>query len=258
MDYQTLLFTQDQKGIAIITLNRPQSLNSFEKMLCLELEQCLAEVSDRKNIKVAIITGTGKAFSAGGDIKWLMESDTVEKKEAILQSAQRLITKLYYMEKPVIAAVNGAAAGAGISLVLASDIAIAAENARFAPNFIKMTLVPDSASSYLLPKTLGIRKALQLFWSGEALSAKEAHELGIFDLVVPAEKLMEEAYALAEKLALGPYLAIKRIKSLIKASVNNDLFSQVALENYYQMLSWSDSEFQNAVAGFFNRGKAFR
>lgn len=250
MSYETVLFSVDEFGVATLTLNRPAFFNSFNEQICLETASCLNEIEQRDDIKALILTGAGKALSAGGDINWLVEADTNLKKNYIVDSAVSMIKQLHEMKIPIICAVNGVAAGAGVSLVLVSDIVIASSKARFAPNFVKMGLVPDTAASYFLVRKLGVSKALELFWKGKILNAEEAQALGIFHQVAPDEQLMVEAHAAAKNLACGPYQTLLMIKDLVKSAVDNDLAAQCAMENYYQLLAWSQPEFIAGINAF--------
>lgn len=250
MSHETVLFAVDEFGVATLTLNRPAFYNSFNHQLCLETTLCLKEIQQRNDIKALILTGTGKALSAGGDINWLVEADTNLKKNYIVDSAVSMIKQLHEMKIPIICAVNGVAAGAGISLVLVSDIVIASNKARFAPNFVNRALVPDTAASYFLVRKVGVSKALDLFWTGRILNAEEAQALGIFHRVVPDEQLMAEAHTVAKSLTCGPYQTLLMIKDLVKSAVNNDFDAQCSMENYYQLLAWSQPEFIAGINAF--------
>ncbi|NLB53159.1 MAG: enoyl-CoA hydratase/isomerase family protein [Syntrophomonadaceae bacterium] len=250
MNYDNIIFNAADDGIATITFNRPQQYNSFSEKTCSEFINCLSDIDRNQDIKVMIITGSGNAFSAGGDVNWLLTADTTWKKNMILEAAVKIIETLNNIKKPVICAVNGVAAGAGVAVLMASDIVIASTEAKFAPNFIKLGLVPDTGSSYYLVRSVGARKALELFWTGKELSADEAMALGIFNYVVPGDQLMTEANKFARRLIKHNYQSNLMIKELVRTSITNDLSSQCRLENYCQILAWSSQEFIDAMSAF--------
>jgi len=253
MAYEFILFEVDEKGIATLTLNRPKSFNSFNHGMSAEMAEACRETAQRDDIKVLVITGAGKAFSSGGDIDSLAQNDDNWKKKASLDDAVNVADAMSRIEKPVIAAVNGVAAGAATAMILGCDIAIASDKARYAPNFINIASVPDSGGTYFLPRLIGPKKALELFWSGRIISAAEALELGIFNRVVPHDDLMKEVYALAEKLAAGPTKAIAFVKRLVKEGMKNDLLTQCELENYFQVMAWSTEDFVEATRAFMEK-----
>lgn len=253
MAYEFILFEVDEKGIATLTLNRPKSFNSFNHGMSAELAAACYETARRDDIKVLIITGAGKAFSSGGDIDSLAQNDDNWKKKAALDDAINVAAAMSRLEKPVIAAVNGVAAGAATASILGCDLAIASDKARYAPNFINIASVPDSGATYLLTRLVGPKKALELFWTGKILSATEALEMGIFNRVVPHDDLMKEVYAVAEKLATGPSKAIAFVKRLVKEGAKNDLLTQCELENYFQVMAWSTEDFEEATKAFMEK-----
>ncbi len=202
MPYETLV-VEKRDRIAIITLNRPEKFNALNFKVLEELPKALQEVKNDKDVWVVIITGSGKAFCAGGDVLELLPKLAemgVEEVRRIIDEAHRAVIEMRYMPKPIIAAVNGVAAGAGFSLVMACDVVIAAENAQFVTAYGRIGACGDFGMSYLLPRTIGYHRACELFFTNRRLSAKEAEELGIVNKVVPADKVMEEAEAFAKKI----------------------------------------------------------
>lgn len=255
MELTTLKFEIKNGHTALIKLNRPNQFNAISKEMTDEFEQVFKEISNNENIRVIIISGEGKPFSAGGDLAWLMVADDNLKKRDIVERAGNLILTVSRCEIPVIAAVNGVAAGAGTAIAMCCDLIIASDKARFAPNFVNIGAVPDSGASWFLPRMIGYHKAAELMLTGKLLSAQEALDLGIFNQVVPHEKLEETVLALAQKLANGPQLAIKHIKKMLKMSQSNTLESQIELENSLQLIAWSDPDFAEGVTAFMEKRK---
>ena len=215
MGEQSVLFDRKEK-IAWITLNRPQSLNSMNDALVDELHKALDEAACDNGIKTVILTGNGKAFCAGGDLPYLETLKSVSEKKYIIEKVGQLAKKITVMQKPVIAMVNGVAAGAGVNLMLACDLIYAAESARFAQSFVKVGLVPDCGGMYFLPKTVGLHKAKELMFTADLIDAKEAEKLGMINHVLPVEDLVRETEFMAKKIAESAPLAI----ALTKATLN--------------------------------------
>ncbi len=255
MNYKTIIFDINEFGVAVIRLNRPDYLNAFNKDMVLECIDALAKVNRDKNIRVLVLTGSKNAFCAGGDINWLKESKEVLQKKEIMDLTNQMVLGFEKLKKPVLAAVNGVAAGAGTSLVLGCDIVYASEDARFAPNFVNIAAIPDAGCTWFLPKKIGYNKACELTLTGKIIDAKEACELGIFNKLFPADKLEEETMGLAKKLSDGPIDAMQRIKTLLKMSYKNELRTQLEVEAYYQITSWCDPDFTEGVNAFFEKRK---
>ena len=215
MGEQSVLFDRKEK-IAWITLNRPQSLNSMNDALVDELHKALDEAACDNGIKTVILTGNGKAFCAGGDLRYLETLKSVSEKKYFIEKVGQLAKKITVMQKPVIAMVNGVAAGAGVNLMLACDLIYAAESARFAQSFVKVGLVPDCGGMYFLPKTVGLHKAKELMFTADLIDAKEAEKLGMINHVLPVEDLVRETEVMAKRLAESAPLAI----ALTKATLN--------------------------------------
>lgn len=255
MNYKAITYEVNENKVALVTLNRPSSLNALNLDLAKDFTDVLQRAEEDDNVRVLVVTGAGKAFCAGGDLAWLMAADDNLKKREILDNASSVITKLDRFSKPVIAAVNGAVAGAGTAVAMACDYVIASENAKFAPNFVNIACVPDSGASYFLPRTVGYRKAFELMITGKLIDATECKQLGIFNEVVAAEDLMQNALKLAQKLATGPQRAIRYIKQMLKMSAQNTLTAQLEAEASMQLMVWSDNDFPEGVSAFLQKRK---
>jgi 2-(1,2-epoxy-1,2-dihydrophenyl)acetyl-CoA isomerase len=202
------------EGIAKITLNIPETRNALVPDVRLELIDILQTTRDDNSVKVILLTGSGKAFCSGGDIRSLEHETAVSGRNRIKQG-QRLIKAMHQLEKPIIAAINGAAVGAGVSLALASDILIASEKAKFFLSFVKVGVIPDWGGFYFLSLRVGVARAKELLFMGEAIDAGQAERIGLINKVVPPEKLEEETFSLARRLAHGPSLSYAMIKSAL-------------------------------------------
>ena len=255
MKFKTISFEVKQNGVALVTLNRPASFNAINLELATDFHQALQVAEQDDSVRVLVVTGSGKAFCAGGDLAWLTDADSNLKKREILDNAAKIIKTLNQFEKPVIAAVNGVVAGAGTAVAMACDLVIASEKASFAPNFVHIAAVPDSGASWYLPRVVGYQRAAELMFTGRMLSAVEARELGIYNRVVTEENLMAQAMGLAEIISAGPQRALRYIKRMLKLSPNNSLDAQLETEASLQMMAWSDSDFQEGVKAFLEKRK---
>ncbi|MGW1521694.1 enoyl-CoA hydratase/isomerase family protein [Streptomyces sp. NPDC002287] len=243
-------------GVGWIVLNRPDALNALtweqrERVIAL-----LGDASADPATRAVVLTATGKGFCAGADLRGApAATDRVAGDVArmIRQGAQRLITAVLDCEKPVIAAVNGTAAGIGAHLALACDLVIAAEPARFIEVFVRRGLVPDGAGAYLLPRLLGPQKAKELMFFGDAVPAEEAARLGLVNKVVPADQLEDTARAWAERLAQGPTRALALTKQLVNASLDSDRATALAAEATAQELNMATADATEGVASFIER-----
>lgn len=248
MEEQSVLFEKKGK-IAWITLNRPQSLNSMNDLLVDELHQALDCAACNDNIKVVVLTGNGKAFCAGGDLPYLETLKSVSEKKAFIEKVGQLAKKITIMQKPVIAMVNGVAAGAGANLMLACDLIYAANNARFAQSFVKVGLVPDCGGMYFLPKTVGLHKAKELMFTADLIDAKEADKLGMINHVLPAADLVRETEAMAIKLAESAPLAIAFTKATLNKT-DMELDDVLSAEGSTQTLCLGTADCAEGIAAF--------
>jgi 2-(1,2-epoxy-1,2-dihydrophenyl)acetyl-CoA isomerase len=207
MDYEQIIVETDGP-VTTIRLDNPTRLNALAPQLTAELIEELTRIRDDGSVRARVLTGKGRGFSAGADLSTLQEryqrGERPKLSQILREGYNRLIPLLVDTPKPVIAAINGVAAGAGVSLALACDLRIAAEDASFSLAFVKIGLIPDSGSTYLLPRTVGMAKAVELALLSERVDAKTALEIGLVHRVVPTPALMEEAAALAHRLAELP------------------------------------------------------
>ncbi|MFF4430092.1 enoyl-CoA hydratase/isomerase family protein [Streptomyces sp. NPDC001513] len=251
-------------GVAWITLNRPEAMNAVTWDQRERIIGLLAEASADPAVRAVVLTATGKGFCAGADLRSgsggssgggapAAERVAGDVARMIRLGAQRLITAVLDCEKPVLAAVNGTAAGIGAHLALACDLVIAAEPARFIEVFVRRGLVPDGGGAYLLPRLIGPQKAKELMFFGDALPAADAERLGLVNKVVPAEELEATARAWAERLAQGPTRALALTKQLVNASLDGDRATALAAEATAQEINMTTADANEGVASFVER-----
>jgi 2-(1,2-epoxy-1,2-dihydrophenyl)acetyl-CoA isomerase len=234
MGYEALEF-EVREGVAHLTLNRPKAANALDLTLVRELVD-VAETCDRDPaIRVVLLSAAGKMFCAGGDLRSFAaaESSVPELVREVADTLHKALSIFARMDAPLVAAVNGIAAGAGMSLVCHADMAIAAESAKFTMAYTAAGLTPDGSSTFFLPRILGRRRTVELMLTNRRLSAAEAADWDIVNRVVPDDELMAEAEALAKQLAAGPTRAYGGVKKLLIASATNDLEPQMDLETDY-------------------------
>jgi len=245
--------------IATITLNRPEVLNAVNARMGEELLDALRSAESDDEVHCLIITGSGRAFCAGEDIQDLRgqyeKGDNPKLGERLLVKYNPIIRQIRRLQKPVIAAVNGVAAGAGAGIAYSCDVRVASENARFLQAFIKVGLAPDSGTSFFLPRLAGFSKALELSLTGDELTSKDAERLGLVSKVVPAEQLMETARELGTKLAQGPSKAIGLTKRALNKSISSDLETVLEYESYLQEIAGGTADHIEAVRAFFEKRK---
>lgn len=255
MDWETVKLDILDNGVAVLTFNRPEALNSVNLQFCLDVPAACKVVAERDDIKVLVITGAGKGWSSGGDISTLFAmKDPIDAKETYDLSTS-IVTAIYELEKPVIAAVNGAVAGASMATLLACDLIIASDKARLGFTFMQVAFCPDSGTSYFLTRKVGYHKAAELLWFGKILTPEEAYELGLVNKVVGHDDLMAEALQWAGKIAQAPQLTVGLDKKLLRAAFKNDYYQQAELEATYQVLTWSSEDFKEGCAAFLEKRK---
>jgi len=243
-------------SVATLILNRPERMNALNKDLAVGLNEALGRLETDQEIDVVVIAGAGRAFCAGGDLGVIgagREKNDLSGLDPILRAGMRAVLRIRTMRQPVIAAVHGAAAGAGMNIALAADIRIASEDATFGQNFAKVGLFPDFGGTYLLPQLVGPAKAAELFYTGDMIDAKSALALGIVNLVVPAAQLESEVKKLAQKIAQGPYLAIRAVKKELFARGEKDLARALDNEVQEQLRCYLSEDCREGIRAFFER-----
>ena len=251
--YKTIL-SEQKENILIISLNRPDVYNAFNSDMLSELHEAFKKAGEDEKIRCVILTGTGKAFCSGQDLKDFNDKKLTFK-EALEQKYNPMIKSIAYLPKPVICAINGVAAGAGISLTLACDYRIAAESATMTEVFINVGLVPDSGSSYFLPRIVGYAKAFEMCATGDKVTAAEAKEIGLVNKVVSGKLLMKSAEAAAGNFASRPTKAIGMIKDLLNRSFESSLDEMLKLEGDHQETAGNSEDFREGIASFLEKRK---
>lgn len=235
-------------GVATLTLNRPDALNALNAGLRAELLAALKGAARDDAVRAVVLTGAGRAFCAGADLRG--GSAEREFRRVITTEYNPLVRAIRELEKPVVAAVNGAAAGAGMSLALAADLVLAAEEARFVPAFDRIGLVPDSGLTRTLVRGLGRHRAASILFGGEALGAAEAREAGLVSRVVPGSELAAAAADLAGRLAAGPTRGIGLTKRLINGAEDDDLGASLSAEGALQEVAGRTADHAEGIAAF--------
>jgi 2-(1,2-epoxy-1,2-dihydrophenyl)acetyl-CoA isomerase len=255
---KTLVLVKRDAGVATLTLNRPERLNALNKDLAVGLNEALGELGSDKHIQSVVITGAGRAFCAGGDLaeiwKGRQENDTSDL-EPLLRVGAQIALKIRLMRQPVIAAVNGPAAGAGMNIALAADIRIASEGATFGENFVKVGLFPDYGGTFFLPELIGPARAAEMFYSGEMIDAQKALQLGIVNRMTSREKLDAEAHELAHNIAHGPTTSIRAIKHTLFGSARERLTKALEAEVDEQLKCFNSEDCAEGLRAFFEKRK---
>lgn len=256
MNFETVKYELNN-NVATITMNRPDALNALSSQLTQDLHTAFQRVAEDK-ARAVVFTGSGRAFCSGGDLR---EMQTMWKREGRIEAfleeplgiLHGVIRQMRELPVPIIAAVNGVCAGAGVNFALASDIVIAADDAIFREAFVRIGLSPDCGGTFFLPRAVGDKIAAEMMMTGDAVDANRAVQIGMINKAVPAASLMDEAMALATRLAAGPTGAIGRIKKMLDASSTNDLKWQLELEHECQIESGKAADFKEGVAAFFEK-----
>ncbi|CAG9232881.1 Putative enoyl-CoA hydratase/isomerase family protein [Paraburkholderia sabiae] len=249
---EELKFTIDN-GIATITLNRPEKLNAFTDAMQESWLDALEECRTNRDVRVIVMTGTGRAFTTGGDVDSFStsaEQTAASIKSRVAEGIQRLPRKIAEIDKPVLAALNGMATGGGLDIALACDIRFAAESARFAETYVRMGLIPGVGGAYLLPRIVGMSKALEMFWSADWVDARDAERIGLVNRVFPDEQLMEGTYAFARRIADGAPLAVQLIKRVMRFGLNGDLATAHELVAANLPIVRSSDDHREALAAY--------
>ncbi|HZI19175.1 MAG TPA: enoyl-CoA hydratase [Pyrinomonadaceae bacterium] len=243
-------------GIATITLNRPEKLNAFAGHMRRDLAEALERAGSDKAVRVVVVTGAGRAFCAGADVKYmseLMERDDVEEFTRLLGAGRRVLTTIRQMMKPVVASINGPAYGAGFNLALACDIRLAAESATFSQSFVKVGLHPDWGGTYFLPRVVPTNVACEMFFLGDALDAARAQHFGIVNRVYPDAELAAETRRLAERLRDAPHASVAQAKRAVYLSEGSSLEQMLQYETEAQIRCFQSREARERVRAFLER-----
>ncbi|MHA7842622.1 MAG: enoyl-CoA hydratase-related protein [Winogradskyella sp.] len=245
-----------ENNIAWLHLNRPEVFNSFNREMALKLQSILDDCESNPEVRAIVLTGNGKAFCAGQDLKEVTSPKLNPGFKKILEEHYNpIITRIRNIKKPVIGAVNGVAAGAGANIALACDIVVAHEKVSFIQAFSLIGLIPDSAGTFFLPRLVGFQKASALAMLGDKVSADKAEEMGMIYKVLPLESFEEEVNKLALKLANMPTLALGKIKEAFNQSLTNNLDQQLALESKLQIEAAQTEDYEEGVSAFVEKRK---
>jgi 2-(1,2-epoxy-1,2-dihydrophenyl)acetyl-CoA isomerase len=255
MPYQFILFETEQ-GVATITLNRPDVLNSFTMPMAAELQQALRRCAEDDGVRAVLITGAGRAFCAGQDLSEAAPADGSPAPpiaDIVRRTYNPSVRAIRAIEKPVVAAVNGIAAGAGANLALACDIVLAADTASFVQAFAKIGLIPDTGGTFFLPRLVGLARATALAFFGDKLSASDAHAMGMIYRAVESSRLLDEARSVARRLATLPTRGLGLTKRAFNQSLANDLDAQLEVEAELQAEAAGTADFAEGVRAFLEK-----
>ncbi len=254
--WETIKFEVRENGVALLTMNRPKQMNSFNEQILREMKQVIKTIRESEEIKVLVITGSGNAWSAGGDVNGLLggPQTAIEAKEQY-DFSTNFIGEIYELPIPVIAAVNGVVAGAATSMMMACDLIVASDKARFGFNFINIGLCPDGGNTYFLIRKVGYNKAAEILWFGDLLTAEDALRFNIVNKLVPHEETLTEALALADRLVKRPLFTVGLDKKILRQAMVNDWYQQSELENMYQVQAWASEDFKEGASAFLEKRK---
>jgi 2-(1,2-epoxy-1,2-dihydrophenyl)acetyl-CoA isomerase len=249
--------TATRDGVATITLNRPEKLNAFTGSMREDLLEALRACETDASVRVVVITGAGRAFCAGGDVEYmsgLQKNNDVTSFRKLLDAGRDVILQIASMSKPVIASINGVAAGAGCNLALVCDYRIASGTAKLSESFVKIGLHPDWGGTWLLPRLVGRSRAAEILMTGRMVEAAEALSIGMIDRI--AVDLAEETGKLAATIAAAPPVAVAGIKRALAAADRNDLRTQIELESEHQLRCFQSKDAAEGMAAFFEKRAA--
>ena len=252
----SVLIATYENNIAYLTLNRPEKFNSFNREMAITLQQELDKCMRDESVRAVYLTGSGKAFCAGQDLSEAIDPDGPELRSIVHGHYNPIIERLRTIEKPVIAAVNGVAAGAGANIALACDIVVAKESANFIQAFSKIGLIPDSGGTFFLPRLIGFQKASALMMLGDKVSAIEASQMGMIYKYFADDIFENESKKIAATLAKLPTKALGFTKLALNQSLKNGLTQQLQVEEDYQDLSGKTDDFNEGIAAFLDKRPA--
>ncbi len=264
MELQEILYEVGDDGVAVITLNRPEKMNSFTRRMIEEWAWAIEQAREDDNVRAVIVTGAGqRAFCAGMDVQQeaagagvlRSESGPAASRNSLRYNVHKVPRALMLLDKPYIAAVNGAAVGAGMDMASMADMRFAADTARFGMAYVRVGIIPGDAGAYFLPRLVGIARALELIWTGDLFTAQQALEWGYVSRVFPADRLMEETRAFAARLAEGPGVAIQLAKRLVYRSLETDLDHALDLAQSAMVIAQSTEDAREGPRAFVEKRK---
>lgn len=247
------IITAIENNVLKIKMNRPDVLNSFNREMALEMQSALDDANADENIRCILIKGEGRAFCAGQDLEEAISDNDLDIKTIVNEHYNPIIKKIREIEKPVIAMVNGVAAGAGANIALACDIVFASNKASFIQAFSQIGLIPDSGGTYFLPRLIGMAKATALMFTAEKLSAEEAEQIGLIYKCIPTEYLESKTLAFAEKIAKMPTKGLGLTKRCLNSSMDNTLDEQLKFEEEMQAIAGSTHDYKEGVNAFLQK-----
>lgn len=242
-----------KNNIAFITLNRPEKFNAFNREMALSLQQRLDEINEDKTIRCVYITGAGKAFSAGQDLAEVADPNGPGLNKILSEHYNPIITKIRLLNVPVIAAVNGVAAGAGANIALCCDVVVVAESSFFIQAFSKIGLIPDSSGTFFLPRLIGFQKASALMMLGDKVTSAEAEKMGMIYKVFKDDVFEQESLKIADTLASMPTKGLAFTKQALNNSLSNNLQQQLQIEDDLQQKAGSTADFKEGVQAFLKK-----
>ena len=247
------LIQEFKNGVCTLTLNRPQVFNSFNKEMAMALQKALDDCEKDESVRAIVIKGEGKAFCAGQDLAEATDPNGPEMQSIVKDHYNPIIERIRKIEKPIIAGVNGVAAGAGANIALACDLTVAKESASFIQAFSKIGLIPDSGGTFFLPRLVGMQKAMALMMTGEKVSATDAAAMNMIYKAVSDESFDDELTKLAENMASMPTYGLGLTKRAMNASFTNNLTEQLAVEEQLQTLAGKSEDFTEGVNAFMEK-----
>ncbi|MDO8278437.1 MAG: enoyl-CoA hydratase-related protein [Burkholderiaceae bacterium] len=252
----SILLNKRSDGVAVLTLNRPGRLNAFNREMIDSWRAAVEDAFADTAVRVLVVTGAGRAFCAGGDadeMNTLPDMDSMDKKNNLWEHIHRIAMAMDRSDKPVIAAVNGTARGAGCDMALMCDLRIAAQSATFAESYIDFGLIAGDAGAYFLPRIVGVARALELFWTGRVVDSAEAERIGLVNRVVPDAQLLDTALELAALIASQPEKAVQMYKRTVYQSQAMALTTHLDMVSSHMAVLQSSKDFRDRVATFLQR-----
>jgi len=251
----SVLITEIDNGVLYITLNRPDKYNSGTQEMAFAFHKALDKARDNDDVRAVYITGAGKAFCAGQDLGEIVDPNGLELPSMVKDHYNPTVERIRNLNKPVVAAVNGVAAGAGANIALACDVVVASEGACFIQAFSKIGLIPDSGGTFTLPRLIGLQRASALMMLGDKVSAADALQMGMLYKVFPIDTFVKESRKIVQKLAKMPTKALGMTKILLNESIKNSLKQQLELEGRYQELASHTEDYKEGVDAFLEKRK---